>query len=130
MPETTSDILDQTKNTLERRYEDLKPLVEEFHKIQETLSSMDPSTHAPRRPSAYAPRGQRLHEFVAAVQKHPDGITVSQVMREVNAMTNYGYKLAEQALEKNLITKKGNLFFPRVKPKTEPQRPEMQEEPK
>lgn len=112
MANTATSIVEEYKEKLHSRLEELKPIIEEYNEIERALGSMEPgATVRGRRTSSRAHRGQRYAEFLEAVGRHQEGVTVADAVRGIDIAATYGYKLAEQGEKEGRIEKRGNLLF-------------------
>jgi hypothetical protein len=99
-------ILDTAANQLQDRLEELEPYVNEAKSIQAQLTKLGVNT------STRAPKGQRLAEFVKVVQRHPSGIRIAEVAREMDTQASYVYKLRDAAVEAGDVEVRDQQVYP------------------
>lgn len=114
----TFDTLVQEEQTLkdkmQARLEEILPAVAEADKIKSWLAehagqqveSNNGSTSAPTQTTASRPRtrrGGRREQFLTIVRQNPDGITVSDVAKQLGSPPAYFYKIAGDLKEQGMI---------------------------
>jgi CRP-like cAMP-binding protein len=118
-----ADFLDEKRKEIQARLKELRPLVDEFHRLEtaeRALSGMDakPAGAAPsrRRRSASAssngrrgrPRGSgtRAAQALQLVGENP-GITIPQLAEAMGIKQNYLYRVMPGLADEGKVTKSG-----------------------
>ncbi len=131
-----ADFLDEKRNEIGARLKELKPLVEEYQRLEAAAAALDgvPTTAAPAtRRSARASRapakrrassngsgrrgrpkgsGTRGAEALALVQQTP-GITIPELADKMGIKQNYLYRVLPGLAEDGLVTKDGRGWHPK-----------------
>jgi CRP-like cAMP-binding protein len=131
-----ADFLDEKKREIDARLKELRPLVEEFHRLEAAAAALDGvaggggrATSAPaRRPrrraaSAAAPSGTRRRgrprgsgtrskEALELVRKRP-GITIPEIAEAMGIQQNYLYRVLPALQKDGLVRKEGRGWHPR-----------------
>jgi len=131
----TADFLDEKRNEIGARLKELKPLVDEFQRLEAAAAALDgvpaiplmsstPARSTPRRPAraSGAPRkrgathgtrrgrpkgsGTRGAEALALVKANP-GITIPEIAEKMGIKQNYLYRVLPGLAEDGLVTKEG-----------------------
>jgi hypothetical protein len=134
----TADFLDEKRSEIAARLTELKPLVDEYERLEAAAAALDGvpatplmnSTPATRRaPRATAPRkrgathsggrrgrpkgsGTRGAEALALVKEHP-GITIAEIAAKMNIKQNYLYRVLPGLADDGLVVKDGRGWKPK-----------------
>lgn len=127
-----ADFLDEKKREIASRLNELRPLVEEFQRLeaaQRALEGVGTTTPAPRRApsrrrssSASAgtgrrgrPRGTgtRAKQALDLVQANP-GITIADLAEQMGIKQNYLYRVLPGLEQDGLVRKEGRGWHPNV----------------
>src|SRR4051794_8051065 len=119
-----ADFLDEKRKEIQTRLKELRPLVDEFHRLEaaeRALSGVE-ATPAPaaspsrrtRRASGSSngrrgrPRGSgtRAQEALKLVRERP-GITIPELAQEMGIKQNYLYRVMPTLAEENRVVKSG-----------------------
>lgn len=133
-----TDLLDQKRSEIDARLQELKPLVDEYHRLDAAAQALDgitatsaPSTKtrrgnghakAPARPKRAAtagtekrgrPKGSgtRDKEAVKIVTENP-GIAISEIAMYMGIRPNYLHRVMKALVEKGLVVKDGKEYYP------------------
>ena len=121
-----ADFLTQTRTELDNRLKELRPLYEEYLKLEKAKAALDgvdgPRRRGPGRPPGSGTRrassngrrrrrrrrgGTRAEQALAAVRENP-GITVSELAPKVGiSQKNYLYRVMNQLADDGLVSKRG-----------------------
>ena len=129
----TADFLDQKRHEIAARLKELKPLVEEYRRLEaaaEALEDVPTSTsatavtqRAPAGSKAAAARsrggrrgrpkgsGTRRAEALALVKENP-GITIPEIAEKMGIKQNYLYRVLPGLAEDGLVVKDGRGWKP------------------
>jgi hypothetical protein len=131
----TTDFLDEKRREIGARLKELKPLVDEFARLQAAAAALDglsadatPATRrasaratparAPKRGSARGGRrgrpkgsGTRGAEALALVKENP-GITIPEIAEKMGIKQNYLYRVLPGLAEDGLVVKDGRGWKP------------------
>ena len=131
-----ADFLDEKKREIEARLKELRPLVDEFHRLEAAAAALDgvgsaaARTRAPARrgrrraaPSAAAasgprrrgrPRGSgtRSKQALELVRTRP-GITIPEIAEAMGIQQNYLYRVLPALQKDGLVRKEGRGWQPR-----------------
>jgi CRP-like cAMP-binding protein len=131
-----ADFLDEKKREIDARLKELRPLVEEFHRLEAAAAALDgvaggggraasaPPRRARRRAaSAAAPSGTRRRgrprgsgtrskEALELVRKRP-GITIPEIAEAMGIQQNYLYRVLPALQKDGLVRKEGRGWHPR-----------------
>jgi hypothetical protein len=126
-----TDFLDEKRKEIQARLKELKPLVDEYHRLEaaelalsgvsNNASSAAPAT--PRRtrrttgggggrrgrPRGSGTRGQQALELVRA----QPGITIPELAEKMGIKQNYLYRVMPDLASQGLLTKSGRGWHPR-----------------
>jgi hypothetical protein len=124
----TKDFLDEKRNEIGARLKELKPLVNEYQRLEAAAAALDgvPATPATRRAPARAmpkparkrgathsgrrgrPKGSgaRGAEALALVKANP-GITIPEIAEKMGIKQNYLYRVLPGLAEDGLVVKDG-----------------------
>jgi hypothetical protein len=132
-----ADFLDEKRSEIGARLKELKPLVEEYQRLQAAAAALDgvPTTAPARSSSARAPRaaakrrsssngngsgrrgrpkgsGTRGAEALALVKQTP-GITIPELAEKMGIKQNYLYRVLPGLAEDGLVAKDGRGWHPK-----------------
>jgi hypothetical protein len=131
-----ADFLDQKRNEIAARLNELKPLVEEYERLQGAAAALDGVAAAPIAPGGPARRptratsspsrgsaghgrpgrpkgsGKRGDEALALVKANP-GITIPQIAEKIGIKQNYLYRVLPSLAEEGLVVKEGRGWKPK-----------------
>jgi hypothetical protein len=130
-----ADFLDEKRSEIGARLKELKPLVEEYQRLQAAAAALDgvPTTAPARSASARAPRaaakrrssnngsgrrgrpkgsGTRGAEALALVKQTP-GITIPELAEKMGIKQNYLYRVLPGLAEDGLVAKDGRGWHPK-----------------
>ena len=120
-----ADFLDEKRNEINARLKELKPLVEEYQRLEAAAAALDdvPQTDAaprgrrsPARPSSATRRrakgsrgrpdggGTRGAEALALVRAQP-GITIPEIAQKMGIKQNYLYRVLPALADDGLVRK-------------------------
>ncbi len=130
-----ADFLDEKRNEIRARLKELKPLVDEYARLEAAAAALDGVSDnggtAPRRSSS--PRaaksarrststgkrrgrpkgsGTRGNEALALVQANP-GITIPELAEKMGIKQNYLYRVLPSLADDGLVTKEGRGWHPK-----------------
>jgi CRP-like cAMP-binding protein len=127
-----ADFLDEKRREMQERLKELRPLVDEYHRLEAAVSALDgvgtPATPAPaRRRSSAAPAsgggesngrrgrprgsGTRGKQALDAVRSRP-GITIPEIAEQMGIQQNYLYRVLPGLQKDGLIRKEGRGWHP------------------
>ena len=119
-----ADFLDEKRKEIRARLQELKPLVDEYHRLEaavQALEGVKPSTAAaPRRARTTATRtgtgtgrrgrprgsGTRSKEALQHVRANP-GITIPELAEKMGIKQNYLYRVLPGLAQDGLVAKQG-----------------------
>jgi hypothetical protein len=130
-----ADFLDEKRTEIGARLKELKPLVEEYQRLEAAAAALDgvPTTAAPSRGSSRASRapakrrassngsgrrgrpkgsGTRGAEALSLVKASP-GITIPELAEKMGIKQNYLYRVLPGLAEDGLVTKDGRGWHPK-----------------
>jgi hypothetical protein len=132
-----ADFLDEKRSEIGARLKELKPLVEEYTRLQAAAAALDgvPTTAPARSSSSRAPRaaakrrsssngngggrrgrpkgsGTRGAEALALVKQTP-GITIPELAEKMGIKQNYLYRVLPGLAEDGLVAKDGRGWHPK-----------------
>lgn len=131
---TMTDFLDEKKQEIAARLKELRPLVEEYHRLEAAAAALDGVTATPsavppaarrgRRPGAARasgngspgrgrPKGSgtRSKQALEAVRGQP-GITIPELAQTMGIAQNYLYRVMPELQKDGLVRKEGRGWFP------------------
>jgi hypothetical protein len=132
-----ADFLDEKRSEIEARLKELKPLVDEYSRLEAAAAALDGATGAPaqtrrtaeRRAPAATKRGRgatthngrgrpkgtgtRAKEALALVTGSP-GITIPQLAEKMGIKQNYLYRVMPGLAQDGLVTKDGQGWHPKA----------------
>ena len=131
-----ADFLDEKRREMQERLKELRPLVDEFHRLEAAVSALDgvgsdavAPTPAPRRRSKGStsgtaatsssngrrgrPRGSgtRGKQALELVKGNP-GITIPEIAQKMGIQQNYLYRVLPGLQKEGLIRKEGRGWHP------------------
>jgi CRP-like cAMP-binding protein len=127
-----ADFLDEKRREMQERLKELRPLVDEFHRLEAAIAALDgvntPTSPAParRRSSGSGsgsggagngrrgrPRGSgtRGKQALDAVRAKP-GITIPEIAEQMGIQQNYLYRVLPGLQKDGLIRKEGRGWHP------------------
>lgn len=134
-------VLERSLDRIEERLEELRPFYEEFLELEQAVERLIDEGVAEAkefvgvmseraasigvsarraalarlgRQPARAARGSHADNLLAVVERHPEGISVAEISRELDATPNYLYRVAAKLHEQGKIGRKGRLYVPRA----------------
>jgi CRP-like cAMP-binding protein len=130
-----ADFLDEKKREIEARLKELRPLVDEFHRLEAAAAALDgvgsapgaaaPASRGSRRPASPAapssgprrrgrPRGSgtRSKQALELVRTRP-GITIPEIAEAMGIQQNYLYRVLPALQKDGLVRKDGRGWKPR-----------------
>jgi CRP-like cAMP-binding protein len=126
------DFLDEKKREIEARMKELRPLVEEFHRLEAAAAALDgvPGTHSasparrgrrraapatpasgPRRRGRPRGSGTRSKEALELVRGRP-GISIPEIAEAMGIQQNYLYRVLPALQKDGLVRKEGRGWHP------------------
>ena len=127
-----TDFLDEKRKEIQARLKELKPLVDEYHRLAAaeralsgvTNSASSSATSTPRRtrrstgggdgrrgrPRGSGTRGQQALELVRA----QPGITIPELAEKMGIKQNYLYRVMPDLASQGQVTKSGRGWHPRT----------------
>ncbi|HMJ36135.1 MAG TPA: hypothetical protein VK501_19690 [Baekduia sp.] len=124
-----ADFLDEKRREMQERLKELRPLVDEFHRLEAAVAALDgvnptgAATPARRRSSGSGggegngrrgrPRGSgtRGKQALDAVRANP-GITIPEIAEQMGIQQNYLYRVLPGLQKDGLIRKEGRGWHP------------------
>lgn len=129
-----TDFLDEKKREINARLKELRPLVDEFHRLEAAAAALDgvgaqpaqtpgaAGTRRPKRSGAPAsgsgggrgrPKGSgtRSKQALKAVTDQP-GITIPELAQVMGIAQNYLYRVMPELQKDGLVRKEGRGWFP------------------
>src|SRR5215218_2485281 len=119
-----ADFLDEKRKEIRARLQELKPLVDEYHRLEAAAQALDgvkstTATAAPRRSRSTATRGRgtgrrgrprgsgtRSKEALALVRSNP-GITIPELADKMGIKANYLYRVLPGLQKDGMVRKEG-----------------------
>ncbi len=119
-----TDFLEEKKREIKSRLDELKPLVDEYHRLLSAHDALDgvkaagaatgPRRASTARKSGAAPRGRgrpkgsgtRANEALALVKNRP-GITIPEIAEAMKIKQNYLYRVMPDLQKDGLVRKEG-----------------------
>lgn len=129
-----TDFVDEKRREMESRLKELKPLVDEYHRLEAAVTALAGvgngvvtarparKTTAPRRRSGSTgtgkrgrPKGsgQRGKQALELVKAKP-GITIPEIADDMGIKQNYLYRVLPGLQQDGLVTKKGKGWYPKA----------------
>jgi sugar-specific transcriptional regulator TrmB len=125
-----TDFLDDKRSEIKARLKELKPLVEEYRRLEAAAAALDGVPATPSQPNGSARRaparkraaassrrgrpkgsGTRGLEALALVKKSP-GITIPEVAEKMGIKQNYLYRVLPGLAQEGLVIKDGRGWRP------------------
>jgi CRP-like cAMP-binding protein len=122
-----ADFLDEKRSELKQRLDELRPLVEEYHRLEAAVAALDGvnsgGAQARRRGGASEngngngrrgrPRGSgtRGKQALELVRSTP-GITIPEIAEQMGIQQNYLYRVLPSLQKEGLIRKEGRGWHP------------------
>jgi hypothetical protein len=126
-----TDFLDEKKQEIAARLKELRPLVEEYHRLEAAAAALDgvgapapaPTARRGRRPSTPKPAGSgsgrgrpkgsgtRSKQALASVTAQP-GITIPELAQGMGIAQNYLYRVMPELQKDGLVRKEGRGWYP------------------
>jgi CRP-like cAMP-binding protein len=131
------DFLEEKKREIDERLKELRPLVEEFHRLEAASAALEgvggttnsrrasaPARRARRRSAAAStgtgtgrrgrPRGSgtRSKQALELVRSRP-GISIPEIAKEIGIQQNYLYRVLPALQKDGLVRKEGRGWHPR-----------------
>ena len=129
-----ADFLDEKKREIDARLKELRPLVEEYHRLEAAAAALDgvastatasaPTRRARRRGSSSTPAsgprrrgrprgsGTRSKQALELVRTRP-GISIPEMAEEMGIQQNYLYRVLPALQKDGLVRKEGRGWHPR-----------------
>ena len=132
-----ADFLDEKKREIDARLKELRPLVEEFHRLEAAAAALDgvggsgsraatttPARRGRRRAASAAPAsgprrrgrprgsGTRSKQALELVRTRP-GITIPEIAEAMGIQQNYLYRVLPSLQKDGLVRKEGRGWHPR-----------------
>jgi CRP-like cAMP-binding protein len=119
-------LVDDVRRQIESRLKELKPLVDEFHELEQMVSKLKPdstttarrttrrrarSTNGRRRRGRPRGSGTRSAQALALVQSKP-GITIPEMGKEMGITPNYLYRVLPELAKDGKVKKQGKGWVP------------------
>lgn len=131
---TMTDFLDEKKQEIAARLKELRPLVEEYHRLEAAAAALDGVTAPAPSRAPSAPRGRRpgparssgdgspgrgrpkgsgtrSKQALEAVRGQP-GITIPELAQTMGIAQNYLYRVMPELQKDGLVRKEGRGWFP------------------
>ena len=129
-----ADFVDKKRGEMEKRLKELKPLVDEYDRLEAAIAALGGVVTGSRRSSSSRPArstsarrksgtgkrgrpkgsGKRGKQCAALVKKNP-GITIPEIARKIGIKQNYLYRVMPALEKEGLVTKKGKGWYPTAK---------------
>ncbi|HWI08530.1 MAG TPA: hypothetical protein VNT54_13575 [Solirubrobacteraceae bacterium] len=130
-----ADFLDEKRNEIGARLKELRPLVEEYQRLEAAAAALDgvpqsngtaPARRAPARTTSRSTRrakstgrrgrpkgsGTRGAEALALVRAQP-GITIPEIAEKMGIKQNYLYRVLPALADDGLVRKEGRGWHPK-----------------
>jgi hypothetical protein len=120
-------LVDDVRRQIETRLKELKPLVDEYHELEQMVSKLGPdsttttarrttrrrarSTNGRRRRGRPRGSGTRSAQALALVQSKP-GITIPEMGKEMGITPNYLYRVLPELAKDGKVKKAGKGWEP------------------
>src|SRR6478752_4737844 len=126
------DFLDEKKREINARLKELRPLVEEFHRLEAAAAALDGLPAGSRSATATTPRkrrngasssggtgrrgrprgsGTRSKQALELVRTRP-GITIPEIAEAMDIQQNYLYRVLPSLQKDGLVRKEGRGWHP------------------
>jgi CRP-like cAMP-binding protein len=128
--DTMADFLDEKRGELMQRLDELRPLVEEYHRLEAAIAALDGvksgggaparrrgsvngnangnGTGRRGRPRGSGTRGKQALELVRSTP----GITIPEIAEQMGIQQNYLYRVLPSLQKEGLIRKEGRGWHP------------------
>jgi len=123
-----SEFLQEKLSEIDKRLEELRPLVEEFHSLEAARAALDQvgaerrgarrggrrrtTTGAGRTRGRRRGTGQRALQTLELVRQSPQGITIPELAAKMGMRQNYLYRVLPSLHKEGKVRKRGRLWFP------------------
>jgi CRP-like cAMP-binding protein len=120
-------LVEDVRRQIEGRLKELKPLVDEYHELEQMVSKLGPdstptttrratrrrarSTNGRRRRGRPRGSGTRSAQALALVQSKP-GITIPEMGKEMGITPNYLYRVLPELAKDGKVKKQGKGWAP------------------
>jgi hypothetical protein len=113
-------LVDDVRRQIESRLKELKPLVDEYHELEQMVSKLKPDSTPARRATRRRARptngrrrgsGTRSAQALALVQSKP-GITIPEMGKEMGITPNYLYRVLPELAKDGKVKKQGKGWVP------------------
>lgn len=121
-----ADFLEEKKREIASRLKELRPLVEEFHRLEAAQRALEGVDGAPARQDAPKRRGSsgrgrgrprgsgnRAQQALALVSESP-GITIPEMAQRMGIQVNYLYRVLPGLEQEGKVRKEGRGWFPKA----------------
>jgi sugar-specific transcriptional regulator TrmB len=112
-----ADFLDEKRREIDARLKELRPLVEEYNRLEKAsaaLAGVAPTaSRAPRRRARGRPRGSgnRAKQALELVRARP-GITISEMADAMGIHANYLYRVMPTLVSEGQVVKRDKGWHP------------------
>jgi hypothetical protein len=116
-----ADFLDEKRREIDARLKELRPLVEEYNRLEKAADALRgvgngstrPATRAPRRRGRGRPRGSgtRAKQALELVRARP-GITISELAEAMGIHANYLYRVMPTLESEGQVVKRDKGWHP------------------
>jgi CRP-like cAMP-binding protein len=126
------DFLEEKKREIDARLKELRPLVDEFHRLEAAAAALQgvPASAAPSAPARRTRRtrrsgstgtgrrgrprgsGTRSKQALELVRSRP-GITIPEIAQSIGIQQNYLYRVLPALQKDGLVRKDGRGWYPR-----------------
>jgi len=114
-----ADFLDEKRREIEARLKELRPLVDEYNRLEKAAAALagvgngGARQRAPRRRGRGRPRGSgtRAKQALELVRARP-GITIRELSEAMGIHANYLYRVMPTLESEGLVVKRGRGWHP------------------
>lgn len=114
-----ADFLDEKRREIDARLKELRPLVEEYHRLEKAAAALagvgngTREARAPRRRGRGRPRGtgKRAQQALELVRARP-GITISELAEAMGIHANYLYRVMPTLESEGQVKKRDKGWHP------------------
>jgi sugar-specific transcriptional regulator TrmB len=112
-----ADFLDEKRREIDARLKELRPLVEEYNRLEKAAAALagvaPTATRAPRRRGRGRPRGSgnRAKQALELVRTRP-GITISEMADAMGIHANYLYRVMPTLESQGQVVKRDKGWHP------------------
>ncbi|HEX5895865.1 MAG TPA: HTH domain-containing protein [Thermoleophilaceae bacterium] len=115
-----ADFLDEKRREIDARLKELRPLVEEYHRLEKAAAALagvgngsTRAARAPRRRGRGRPRGtgKRAQQALELVRARP-GITISELAEAMGIHANYLYRVMPTLESEGQVKKRDKGWHP------------------